>query len=59
LMLLSSLGSGESSLSKEVFSSIWKALSRDSRKLLENPSLLLMTTPLRAARFAYQLDDAQ
>ena len=59
LMLLSSLGSGESSLNKEVFSSIWKALNHDPRKLLENPSLLLMTTPLRAAKFAYQLDHDQ
>jgi hypothetical protein len=58
LMLLSSLGSGESSLNKEVFGSVWKALKHDSRKLLENPSLMLITTPLRAAKFAYQPEES-
>jgi hypothetical protein len=60
LMLLSSLDkqSTENSTnqSKQVFSAIWQALRKDSRNLLEAPSLLLVTMPLRAAGRAYQLD---
>ncbi|KAG7373207.1 hypothetical protein IV203_033931 [Nitzschia inconspicua] len=58
LMLLSSLDKKEDHRSKQLFSVLWQALRQDQRNLLEAPSLLLLTLPLRAAGRAYQLDNA-
>jgi hypothetical protein len=62
LMLLSSLdkyasNDSDSTLEiKQAFHVVWQALQEDSRNLLESPSLFLMTMPLRAAGYAYQVD---
>jgi len=46
----------ESPSAKDCFQPIWQALRADSRNILESPSLMLLTMPLRAAALAYQLD---
>ena len=36
---------------------LWQALDKDPRKILESPSFMLLTTPLRAACHVYQLNN--
>lgn len=61
LVLLSSMENvdqttSESPSAKHLFKKIWEALRTDSRNIIESPSLMLLTMPLRAAARAYQLD---
>ena len=62
LVLLSSMENiGETaaappSTAKYFFKRIWEALHTDSRNIIESPSLMLLTMPLRAAARAYQLN---
>ena len=61
LMLLSSLGNNDEASSwpkkaKTLFKPVWEALNKDSRNIVESPSLMLLTMPLRAAAHAYQLN---
>lgn len=60
LVLLSSMDvdqtNSESPSAKDLFKLIWEALRMDSRNIIESPSLMLLTMPLRAAALAYQLD---
>ena len=51
LIILSSLDTA-----KTLFAPIWNALNKDSRKIVESPSLMMLTMPLRAAAHAYQLN---
>jgi hypothetical protein len=53
LMLLSSLV--DTDFAGNAFRAIWNALNHDPRKPLEEPSLMLMTMPLRAAAHVYLL----
>jgi len=57
LIILSSLDNNESLVAKTLFAPVWNALIRDQRKIIESPSLILLTMPLRAAAHAYQLMD--
>ena len=57
LVLLSSMdNSNEEQSAKDFFKQIWEALNADSRNIIESPSLMLLTMPLRAAARAYQLN---
>eukprot|EP00536_Pseudo-nitzschia_multiseries_P000700 jgi/Psemu1/321744/estExt_fgenesh1_pg.C_90003 len=40
---------------KSLFEPVWEALHRDARNIVDSPSLMLVTMPLRAAALAYQL----
>jgi len=60
LQILSSVGGNNnessSSLSaKSLFVPVWNAIHMDDRKIIDSPSLMLLTMPLRAAAHAYQL----
>jgi hypothetical protein len=62
LVLLSSIDNvGESSSeplssAKDFFKPIWEALNAEARSIIESPSMMLSTMPLRAAARAYQLN---
>ena len=61
LVLLSSIDGGKGTNSKtlpsarDFFKPLWDALNKESRNILESPSLILKTTPLRAAARAFKL----